>query len=253
MKRQLRISFVLLVGLCAALGESYPCAAAPIYYLREIVSPEGKGIFPLGVNANNRATGSYYRSDSPSTGTYSVAFLYDGMNVIDLGFSGSSIGHSINDSQQIAGEWEGQAFIWSSGGVQLLGTLGGATSAAYDLNNSGQAVGYSENASGKVRPFVYAGGQMVELPLPAGFDTGIAFGINDQGQVVGSVLGANSTSRAVLWQNGQLTDLGDFGGTLAQANSINDVGDIVGSKRNSVVDPSTAFLLRNNQPQFFCD
>jgi hypothetical protein len=103
MKRQLRSGLVLCIGFCSTLFNLPQCPAAPFYELTEIVSPEGEGIFPTGVNASGRATGSYYRTEMG--GTHLVAFFYDGTSVIDLVLRGTSLGHSINDSNQIAGEW----------------------------------------------------------------------------------------------------------------------------------------------------
>ena len=47
------------------------------------------------------------------------------------------------------------AFLWKDGTMTDLGTLGGATSWAYGINNRGQVVGYSETASGEMRAFLW--------------------------------------------------------------------------------------------------
>src|SRR6476661_733981 len=62
--------------------------------------------------------------------------------------------------------------LLSAYGVIDLGTLGGGTSWANDLNNNGQVVGYSTNAAGRDRAFLFSDtnangvadpGEMVDL------------------------------------------------------------------------------------------
>lgn len=78
-----------------------------------------------------------------------------------------------------------------------LGTLGGSSSHAYDINDSGQVVGDSDGYA-----FLYDGGNMIDLntllPTGSGWELSVAYGINDSGQIVGQGSNINGDTRAFL-------------------------------------------------------
>ena len=117
--------------------------------------------------------------------------------------------------------------------MQDLGTLGGTSSDAWDINASGQVVGASGlTGDSAFHAYFYSGGIMKDLGTLGGKDSE-ACGINAGGQVVGySWLDGDSVRHAFLWSGGVMTDLNTLlpsgsGWTLEVANAINDLGQIV--------------------------
>jgi len=124
-----------------------------------------------------------------------------------------------------------------------LGTLGGAESYAYAINNRGQVVGYAYTAGNEEEhAFFYSGGVMTDLGTLGGdYNFSYAYGINDSGQVVGTAGFAFIYSDGAMKNLNTLVDPGS-GWNLLQATAINDNGQIVGNGYN----PSgwyRAFLL----------
>ena len=64
-----------------------------------------------------------------------------------------------------------------------LGTLGGASSSAYGINDSGQVVGQADTPGGQHHAFLYNGGKMIDLGTLGGANSS-AHDINDSGQIV---------------------------------------------------------------------
>jgi len=123
-----------------------------------------------------------------------------------------------------------------------LGTLGGATSIAHDLNENGAVVGLAETKTGEPRAFVWtATDGMRDLGTLGA--ASMALGINNRADVVGG------SGHAFLWTAGAgMIDLGTLGGRTSCANAINDVGCIVGASQTGDSDarglPVTHAFLR---------
>jgi probable HAF family extracellular repeat protein len=112
-----------------------------------------------------------------------------------------------------------------------LGTLGGLSAQAYDLNDNGRVVGYATNASSQGRAFVWASGQMTDLGTLGGLHAD-AQAINNLGQVVGrSRVNTSSVTHAVLWDNGTTIDLTPNADSSV-ANGINNRTQVVGTRNN---------------------
>jgi probable HAF family extracellular repeat protein len=149
-----------------------------------------------------------------------------------------SFAQGINHSGQVAGfgsvtsgSGPSHAFIYTNGTLTDLGTLGGSSSNAYSLNDSGQVAGTSA-VSGDFpsHAFLYSGGRMTDLGTLGGRSS-IAFSVNNAGQVVGeSTLPGDKAVHAFLYSNGRMADLGTPASAfLSSARGINNSGLVVGS------------------------
>jgi probable HAF family extracellular repeat protein len=126
------------------------------------------------------------------------------------------------------------AVLWQNGTVTDLGNLGSPNNLAHDINNLGQAVGFSDLAGDTAQhAFLWQNGVMTDLGTLPGDVGSFAPGVNDKGQVTGGSFDASGNVRAFLWEDGTMTDLN----TLIPADSplyllfaldINARGDIVG-------------------------
>jgi probable HAF family extracellular repeat protein len=131
-----------------------------------------------------------------------------------------------------------------------LGTLGGQSSYAADINEDGWVVGRAGTSDGGSHAFLYQAGVMRDLGTPPGAVSSDALGINNLGQIVGTAImdPTNGTSHAFLWEEGVMYDLNtrippNSGWKLEMACAINDRGLIVGSGRLKGAERIRAFLL----------
>jgi len=139
------------------------------------------------------------------------AFLYAAGHSKDLGvLPGGTFSEAlhINDSGQVVGVGNTtggafDAFLYSGGVLSDLGTLGGNTSVAYGINNSGDIVGYSYITPSNTTTdgFIYSNGAMTDLndltmTGAGGHTLDAALAINDGGQIVGEAIvgSVNSTT-----------------------------------------------------------
>lgn len=178
--------------------------------------------------------------------SYRHAFMWQqGSGMVDLGTGGRFYSHAraINNAipVQVAGDtsWSGEsdtiAFIWTDGVFTDLPAIGGAYSEAVDLNDLGQVVGWSVDASGNWYATLWNAGGGPAINLGAlGGNRSQAQGINNLGHVVGWAKDAAGQDRAFLYKNGEMLDLSslirpDAGWNyLREAEAINDAGQITG-------------------------
>jgi probable HAF family extracellular repeat protein len=92
--------------------------------------------------------------------------------------------------------------------IRDLGTLGGQTSTAVALNESGQVVGTSVTARGERHAFLWRADVLRDLGTLGG-GTSEAVDVNAAGQVVGNSPSKGcETSHGFIWQKGRMRDLG---------------------------------------------
>lgn len=144
-------------------------------------------------------------------------------------------------------------FLWRSGVMYALPTLGGNNGIANKINYANEVAGTAENTiydstcpSGFVqhqsKPIIWHYAAANQLPTYPGDPDGSAMAINDAGQAAGasgtcapaSMISAINLQplHALLWQNGTATDLGNLGGTGhffgIEAEFLNNSGQVVG-------------------------
>ncbi len=213
----------------------------------------GQGSWAYDINDAGQVVGG-----SPLGGGNNHAFRWQTNAMQDLGTLGGTTSYAfeINNAGQAVGyaccapdTYLSHAVLWGSGGIVDLGDLDPlwpAISAAYGLNDAGQVVGGSYDASANFHAFLWQNGSMQDLGTLGG-DYSSAEAINANGQVVGTARLANSTPHAFLWQNGSMQDLGALTWDQSIAYDINDKGQVVGALQTG--QTSHAFLWANGQLQ----
>lgn len=163
------------------------------------ISPAGYQTYGAAINESGQVAGTAINSQTGD----SHGFLYSAGQFTDLGgWIYDSNAYGINDAGQVVGSAMADTDGWShaflatvdSHGTTTmsdLGTIGGLSSVAYDINNHGQIVGYGDllGDTNNGHAFVSQGNHLVDLNTlidPAsGWDLSTAFAINDIGQIVG--------------------------------------------------------------------
>jgi probable HAF family extracellular repeat protein len=111
-----------------------------------------------------------------------------------------------------------------------LGSLGGTTSSASDINASGQVTEVSNASVGFSRAFLWDPVMGMRDLGTLGGGESLGYGINASGQVTGTIITAgNFAYRAFLWDGMSMLDLNDLiapgsGWILEQGLAINDAG-----------------------------
>jgi probable HAF family extracellular repeat protein len=192
-----------------------------------------------GINDAGTVVGSY------AQGGTTHAFMYRDGAVVDLSDPAApgvvSAAKAINARGQVAGTSASHAFLFDNGTRRDLGTLGGGTSSGAGIDDRGDVVGMSFDASSQPRAFIFDGAMRALDGAPS-YSGAIA--INNRGQVIGSGEGVYGW----LVEGGQYTQLSQLpavaarGWTHLEPTGINDRGWIVGTG----TDPDgnlRAFLL----------
>jgi probable HAF family extracellular repeat protein len=156
-----------------------------------------------------------------------------------------SVAYAINESGEIGGQLQGLpgktypvSVIWTSSGYEIVDDQGYAYG-VHDLNEAGQAVGWTEIAGGVIRPFFYtrggSGWTRVEIPAGDPGSLGQAYGLNSSGEAVGIFRRPDGGISGFVWSAtagfAALPSL--VPGGRVDAYDINDAGVVAGS-----VEPS---------------
>ncbi len=114
-----------------------------------------------------------------------------------------------------------------------IGTFGGGTGFAYDINDHMSVVGSARDANEKPHPFIWNAASGMQNLGNLGGTFATPRSINNFDEVVGLSDNAAGDYRAFHWANGSMTDLATLGGTSAEAKGINDHGAIVGNSTDA--------------------
>ncbi|WP_374569393.1 hypothetical protein [Ideonella sp.] len=217
-------------------GFHYAAAWAPDGTKRQLPQLADGASSALGINDAGDVVG-----EAPGANGLTHPMMWTADRVVDLapdrwfGYA-----RSVNGRRQAVGvvidapHQPSQAALFDNGTVTLLGTLGGRSSEATDINEAGHVVGYSDIADNGwlAHPFIYADGVMRDLGAPRGVRA-LPSAINNHDVVVGVLVIPNDTwpSRAVIWRHGRMQALNDVldpvsgtGWQLWDALDINDDG-----------------------------
>lgn len=226
------------------VGQSFITNGEP----RAFIWSEGVGMRNLGVLDNGYNSAAFDINNVGQVIGYSYinsgatrAFLWtESTPIRDLGTpSFGSEAWGINDTGQVVGDLfdptngQSRAFLWTeSSGTQNLGTFGGnIRSAAFDINNAGQVVGFANTADEQTRAFLWTESAGMKNLGTLGYYS-FATSINDVGQVVGYSDPTDVPTRAFLWsENTGMINLGTLGGdnSYSYAYGINNAGQVVGN------------------------
>jgi probable HAF family extracellular repeat protein len=137
------------------------------------------------------------------------------------------------------------ASVLHASSIVDLGSFGGSTSYATNINNAGDVIGYAVS-SGNDEAFYYNGSTAVLLPgLPGGSTIVQPGGLSQNGVMVGTAY-AGSAPQAFLYTFGavNLVDLGTLGGLDSWGYGVNDSSMAVGRSFTSG-SPQDAFVYVN--------
>ncbi len=109
-----------------------------------------------------------------------------------------------------------------------IGTLGGRNSVAYDVNDKGDVVGYSNVNRRDNHAFIYTiNNGIVDIGTLGGRGS-YAEAVNDNGVVVGYSMMANGRYNSFIYDDNGMQSLGTLGGNTSYAFGVNNLREVVG-------------------------
>jgi probable HAF family extracellular repeat protein len=233
--------------------------------LRDIGTLGGPDSTP-GPGCNNQRpgviVGSSYTSFTPNETTgipTQDPFLWENGKMRDLGNLGGTVsfGQCANNRGDVIGisslaeqpaACPGgpgcHAFLWAHGSMKDLGTLGGDSSEAIWINDSGDIAGSADLPTAGIHDAVrWKDGQILDLGTVIGDACSRGRAINARGQIVGGSSDCTNFLHAFLWEEGgPMIDLNTVippgsGLQLTNALNINDRGEILAKSIPAGVTP----------------
>jgi len=135
---------------------------------------------------------------TPSTGfTITDIDVAPGASAVAVNASGTIAGSNHQIDYGLPGWNSAQAYIWHNGVSRNLGTLGGPSSFAYDINDAGHVIGRSDVDGDGSGAFFWNGATMRALAAPAGASP-TADAINNSDVITGTY---GSGNHAVVWES----------------------------------------------------
>lgn len=239
---------LVVAGLFASVA-----SAVATYDIKPLASFNTPDVFAKGINNSGQVVG--YTVDAAGD---SHAVIWDNAGARELAYNAgapsASEAYRINDAGQIVGKAKiangnFQAAMWNgSTNIVPIGTLGGPTSFANDINDAGVVAGSSGATLGS-RAFTWteAGGFVDYGNNNPGTALGQAGfnGINNNGLMVGTSYRVFSPFKAAIARVGdreptQISPAGQFSTGMALA--VNDAGVIVGYQNGGSGSPQAAIF-----------
>jgi uncharacterized membrane protein len=221
--------------LFATVGLAFSAHAGkpPEYDIQELEPLPG--LFPLtavhDLANSGEAVGRTWKEEGIGVQNHHAVRWSASGEPTDIGENGRwSEAYGISETGLIAGRHDVAAgmrgALWTGGGRQMLPPLAGQpASEAYDVDDSGIAIGVSLISSTDATAVRWVGGVPEVLPGANGMSRAVA--VNASGQTVG-MRDIWPERHAMLWEGNAFTVLPDLGGDFAWATNINDHGTICG-------------------------